>query len=235
MSATVAPRRAAEPALMTHRQILEAMTGLLAALFTALLSSTIVSIALPTIIGGPARHPAAVHLGDHRLPAGHDRHHPDLGQARGPVQQEVAGPARHRASSWSARSPPGSSQTVPSVLAFRVVQGVAMGGLIAVVQSIMGSIIAPRERGRYSGYMGAVMAVSTVSGPLLGGVIIDTALGWRWCFFVCVPLAVISLVLLQSTLHVPTDRRAREDRLPRRRPARHHRQPADAVGDLRRQ
>ena len=56
----------------------------------------------------------------------------------------------------------------------------------------MGSIIAPRERGRYAGYMGAVMAVSTVSGPLLGGVIVDSPLGWRWCFFVCIPLAVIS-------------------------------------------
>ena len=50
----------------------------------------------------------------------------------------------------------------------------------------MGAIIAPRDRGRYSGYMGAVMAVATVSGPLLGGVIVDSPLGWRWCFYVCV-------------------------------------------------
>ena len=55
-----------------------------------------------------------------------------------------------------------------------------MGGLTALAQSIMGSIISPRDRGRYSGYMGAVMAVSTVSGPLLGGVIVDSPLGWRW-------------------------------------------------------
>ena len=47
--------------------------------------------------------------------------------------------------------------------------------------AIMGTIIAPRERGRYAGYMGSVMAVSTVSGPLLGGLLVDTALGWRWC------------------------------------------------------
>ena len=55
--------------------------------------------------------------------------------------------------------------------------------------------------------MGAVMAVSTVSGPLLGGVIVDSPLGWRWCFYVCVPLAVISLFILQATLHVETERR----------------------------
>ncbi|MDJ0113687.1 MFS transporter, partial [Rhodococcus erythropolis] len=57
--------------------------------------------------------------------------------------------------------------------------------------------------GRYSGYMGAAMAVSMSGGPILGGVLVDTA-GWRWCFYVCVPLAVIALFLLQRTLHVET-------------------------------
>ncbi|MBB2994395.1 MFS family permease [Paeniglutamicibacter cryotolerans] len=89
----------------------------------------------------------------------------------------------------------------------RAVQGIAMGGLMALVQSIMGSIIAPRERGRYAGYMGAVMAVATVSGPLLGGVITD-ALNWRWCFFVSVPLAVLAVILLQLKLDLSTARRA---------------------------
>ena len=99
------------------------------------------------------------------------------------------------------------AHNVPFLIACRVIQGLGMGGLTALVQSIMGSIIAPRDRGRYSGYMGAVMAVSTVSGPLLGGVIVDSPLGWRWCFYVCVPLAVISLFILQATLHVETERR----------------------------
>ena len=61
-------------------------------------------------------------------------------------------------------------QNVPELLAARAVQGLGMGGLIALAQSILGSIIPPRERGRYSGYMAATMAVATVSGPLLGGV-----------------------------------------------------------------
>ncbi|WP_369028513.1 MFS transporter, partial [Nocardia farcinica] len=94
----------------------------------------------------------------------------------------------------------GFAHNVDLLLAARVVQGIGMGGLTALVQAIIGSIVAPRERGRYSGYMGAVMAVSMSGGPILGGVIVDSPLGWRWCFFVCVPLAVIALVLLHRTL-----------------------------------
>ncbi|MFY0408852.1 MFS transporter, partial [Solicola sp. PLA-1-18] len=102
----------------------------------------------------------------------------------------------------------GFSRNVPELLGARVVQGLGMGGLTALAQSIIGSVIPPRVRGRYSGYMGAVMALATVSGPLIGGVIVDTpALGWRWCFFVCVPLAVMSLGVLQKFLHVETIKR----------------------------
>jgi EmrB/QacA subfamily drug resistance transporter len=101
----------------------------------------------------------------------------------------------------------GTAHSVGFLIACRVVQGLGMGGLTALTQSIMGAMIAPRQRGRYSGYMGAVMAVATVSGPLLGGVIVDSGLGWRWTFYVCVPLAVIALVVLQLTLHVVTVRR----------------------------
>ena len=101
----------------------------------------------------------------------------------------------------------GLSTSIPMLLTARAVQGIAMGGLMALAQSIIGTIIPPRERGRYSGYMGAVMAVATAGGPLLGGFIVDSPLGWRWTFFVCVPLAVIALILLQKTLkltHVKT-------------------------------
>ena len=199
MSATVAPRRAAEPALMTHRQILEAMTGLLAALFTAMLSSTIVSVALPTIIGdlaGTQRQytwviTAALLATTVSTPIWGKL--ADLFDKKRLVQVAIV---IFVVGSVAA----GFAHTVPFLLAMRVVQGLGMGGLTALVQAIMGTIIAPRERGRYAGYMGSVMAVSTVSGPLLGGLLVDTALGWRWCFFVCVPLAVISLFVIQSTL-----------------------------------
>src|SRR6478609_2240380 len=211
MTTTVAPRRvdqatSAPGAPMSHRQILESMTGLLAALFTAMLSSTIVSVALPTIIGdlhGTQRQytwviTAALLATTVSTPIWGKL--ADLFDKKLLVQIAIG---IFVAGSVAA----GFSQSVPFLLSMRVVQGLGMGGLTALVQAIMGSIIAPRERGRYAGYMGAVMAVSTVSGPLLGGLIVDTALGWRWTFFVCVPLAIIALFVIQATLHVPSIRR----------------------------
>ena len=82
-----------------------------------------------------------------------------------------------------------------------------MGGLTAPGAGLSAHCKRPRERGKYSGYMGAVMAVGTAGGPLLGGFIVDSALGWRWTFFVCVPLAVVALILLQVTLKIPHVRR----------------------------
>ena len=69
----------------------------------------------------------------------------------------------------------------------------------------MADIISPRERGRYMGLFGAVMAVATVGGPLLGGWITDVA-NWRWNFFVALPFAVAALIILQKTLHISTER-----------------------------
>ena len=206
MTTTVAPRRVDTDAPMSHRQILESMTGLLAALFTAMLSSTIVSVALPTIIGdlhGTQRQytwviTAALLATTVSTPIWGKL--ADLFDKKLLVQIAIG---IFVAGSIAA----GFSHTVPFLLSMRVVQGLGMGGLTALVQAIMGSIIAPRERGRYAGYMGAVMAVSTVSGPLLGGLIVDTALGWRWTFFVCVPLAIIALFIIQATLRVPSIRR----------------------------
>ena len=204
---SVTPPRGAPPhAEMSHRQILEAMTGLMAALFTALLSSTIVATALPTIIGdlhGTQRQytwviTASLLATTVSTPIWGKLS--DLFSKKLLVQLSIVVFVIGSAAA-------GMSHTVPFLIACRVVQGLGMGGLTALAQSIMGSIISPRDRGRYSGYMGAVMAVSTVSGPLLGGVIVDSPLGWRWCFYVCVPLALISLFVLQATLHVATERR----------------------------
>ncbi|GAA2501091.1 MFS transporter [Winogradskya humida] len=78
----------------------------------------------------------------------------------------------------------------------------------ALVQIAIAAMIPPRERGRYSGYLSSVTAVSTIGGPLLGGVIVDTAwLGWRWCFFIAIPFAIAALILLQLTLRIATVRR----------------------------
>ena len=93
----------------------------------------------------------------------------------------------------------GIAQDPGTLIAFRAVQGLGAGGLAALSQVLMADIISPRERGRYMGLFGAVMAVATVGGPLLGGVITD-AFGWRWNFFVSLPIAVAALIMVQRTL-----------------------------------
>ncbi|MCK6080271.1 MFS transporter [Microbacterium sp. EYE_5] len=93
----------------------------------------------------------------------------------------------------------GFAQDPATLIAFRAVQGLGAGGLAALSQVLMADIISPRERGRYMGLFGAVMAVATVGGPLLGGVITD-AFGWRWNFFVSLPVAVAALIMVQRTL-----------------------------------
>jgi EmrB/QacA subfamily drug resistance transporter len=103
----------------------------------------------------------------------------------------------------------GFAQNPEQIITARAFQGLGGGGLQALVQVVIAAIIPPRERGRYNGYLGAVMAVATVGGPLLGGLIVDVPwLGWRWCFFVGVPIAVVAFIVLQKTLHLETIRRA---------------------------
>ncbi|MER7796649.1 MFS transporter [Microbacterium sp. NPDC096154] len=93
------------------------------------------------------------------------------------------------------------------LIAWRFVQAVGTGGLMALGQVVIADIIAPRERGKYMGIMGAVMAVGQIAGPLLGGVVADTW-GWEWCFFIGVPVAVVAFVLMQATLKVSNRTRA---------------------------
>nr|WP_309977578.1 MFS transporter [Arthrobacter oryzae] len=187
---------------MSHRQIMEALTGLLAAFFTAIISSTIVANALPTIMSelkGTQTDfawviTAALLANAATTPIWGKL--ADLFDKKVLVQLSIV---IFVAGSVMA----GLSETIPLLLTARVIQGVAMGGLTALAQAIIGSIIPPRDRGKYSGYMGGVMAVGTAGGPLLGGFIVDSPLGWRWTFFVCVPLAIIALILLQITLKLP--------------------------------
>nr|WP_254925507.1 MULTISPECIES: MDR family MFS transporter [unclassified Rhodococcus (in: high G+C Gram-positive bacteria)] len=196
----------ADPDAMSHRQILEALTGLLAALFTALLSTTIVSTALPTIIGDLKGSQTAYAWVITTALLANAASTPIWGKLADLFNKKVLVQSAiviFVAGSLIA----GFAHNVPLLLAARVVQGIGMGGLTALVIAIIGTIVSPRDRGRYSGYTGAVMAVSMSGGPILGGVIVDSPLGWRWCFFVCVPLAVIALGLLQKTLHIKTVRK----------------------------
>ncbi|MET9957882.1 MDR family MFS transporter [Streptomyces sp. NPDC006326] len=195
------------PAPMTHPQIMKALSGLMLGMFVAILSSTIVSNALPQIIS-------------------------DLGGTQSSYTWVVTAALLSMTAAtplWGKLSDlfskkllvqislvvyvlgsvvAGMSQNTGMLIACRVVQGIGVGGLSALAQIVMAAMISPRERGRYSGYLGAVFAVATVGGPLLGGVITDTEwLGWRWCFYVGVPFAIIALIVLQKTLRLPVVRR----------------------------
>jgi len=94
------------------------------------------------------------------------------------------------------------------LIAGRTLQGIGGGGIVPMVQTTVADMVTPRERGRYSGYIGAVFALATVSGPLIGGLLVDMpGLGWRACFYVGIPVAVLAFVVLQKTLHLPVVRR----------------------------
>ncbi|WP_405797266.1 MFS transporter [Streptomyces sp. NBC_01506] len=192
---------------MTHRQIMEALSGLLLGMFVAILSSTVVTNALPEIIsdlgGGQSAYTWVVTASLLAMTATTPLWGKlaDLFSKKLLVQIALTLYVVASAAAGLAQSP-------GTLIVFRVVQGIGVGGLTALAQIIMAAMIAPRERGRYSGYLGATFAVATVGGPLIGGVITDTSwLGWRWCFYVGVPFAVIALIVLQKTLKLPVVRR----------------------------
>lgn len=98
----------------------------------------------------------------------------------------------------------GAATSAAMLIGVRVLQGLGMGALQVLVQIIIATIIPPRQRGRYNGYMGAVIAVATVSGPLLGGIIVDVPwLGWRWCYWSAVPFMVFAMYVTWRNLKVP--------------------------------
>jgi EmrB/QacA subfamily drug resistance transporter len=186
---------------MSHREILEAMSGLLLAMFVAILSSTVVSAALPRIIadlgGGQSAYTWVVTatLLTMTISTPIWGKLADLFARKQLIQLGIL---IYIAGSVLA----GFATTSGWLIACRAVQGVGVGALTALVQVILSDLVSPRERGRYMGYLGGVFGVGTVAGPLLGGLLTD-GLGWRWCFFVGIPFALVALVVLQRTLHLP--------------------------------
>ena len=100
----------------------------------------------------------------------------------------------------------GFAQSFWMLVIARGIQGLGMGTLMPLSQTIIGDIIPPRQRGKYQGFMGAVFGVTSVAGPLAGGVVTDH-LGWRWLFFVTLPVGLIALTFIVKFLHIPHEPR----------------------------
>ncbi|MYR95787.1 MFS transporter [Streptomyces sp. SID8374] len=193
---------------MDHRHVLRALSGLLIVLFVAMISTTVVSVALPQIIGSlDGTQSQYTWVVTATLLAS---------TASTPIWGKLADLFSKKlllqiaiglfvVSSIAC----GFAQSTEQLIAFRAVQGLGMGALQVLVQVIIAAMISPKERGRYNGYLGGVMAVATVGGPLLGGFITDASwLGWRWCFFIAVPFTLLASVMLARTLHLAEVRRS---------------------------
>lgn len=203
--------RTPEEAAAHRRDVLLPLTGLLMALFVGVLSSTIVSNALPRILGDlggtQAEYTWVVSASLLAMTAST----PIWGKLADLYSKKLLVQAAIGIFLVGSLLC-GLAVSTGQLIGFRVLQGLGMGGLQALTQVVIAAIITPRERGRYMGYLSGIMSIAVVGGPLLGGIIVDSPLGWRWCFFVGVPLAALSLLVLQRTLNVPTPVRADGER-----------------------
>jgi EmrB/QacA subfamily drug resistance transporter len=189
-----------EVKIYTHRQIMVIMSGLMLGMLLAALDQTIVATALPTIVGdlGGLNHLSWVvtsYL----------------------VASTVTTPLYGKISDLYGRKHvfqfaivvfligsalAGLSQNMTELIAFRGLQGLGAGGLMVLAMTIIGDVVPPRQRGRYQGYMGAVFALASVIGPLMGGFFVDN-LSWRWVFYVNLPVGAVALVVTSVVLDLP--------------------------------
>ncbi|MFF3056736.1 MDR family MFS transporter [Streptomyces sp. NPDC057909] len=102
----------------------------------------------------------------------------------------------------------GMAQDMGQLIGFRAIQGLGAGGLMVGVMAIIGDLVPPRERGKYQGLMAGVMAIAMIGGPLVGGTITDH-LGWRWSFYINLPLGAVALAMVTAVLHLPNKERTK--------------------------
>jgi len=190
-----------EPQQMTHRQVLEALSGILLGMFVSILATSVVSSSLPVILADLKGTQTAFTWVVTATLLTTTISTPIWGKLADLVNRKTLIQIALVITVISAALA-GASQSSGTLILFRAFQGIGAGGLTALATVLIADIISPRERGKYMGLMGAIMAVGMVGGPLLGGALTDSV-GWRWNFFVGIPFAIAAIITLQRTLKLP--------------------------------
>lgn len=203
-SPSIAPEAGAAPG-MSHREVLEALSGILLGMFVSILATSVVSSSLPRIVsdlhGSQSSYTWVVTatLLTTTITT------PIWGKLADLVDRKLLIQLALTISVLSSAAA-GFSHNVGMLIGMRAFQGIGAGGLTALATVLLADILSPRERGRYMGLMGGIMGIGMVGGPLLGGFITDS-LSWRWNFFVGLPFALGAIIVLQRTLHLPALKR----------------------------
>jgi EmrB/QacA subfamily drug resistance transporter len=194
----------AAPAVPDHRRVLVVASGLMLVMLLASLDQTIVSTALPTIVGdlGGLAHISWVVTAYLLAITAVTPLYGKLGDLYG--RKVVLQGALVVFLIGSALC--GLAQGMTELIVFRAIQGLGGGGLMVSAQAAIGDVVAPNQRGRYSGLFGAVFGVSSVAGPLIGG-FLTTHVSWRAIFYVNLPLGVLAFAVLAVTLPSVGERR----------------------------